>query len=227
MTEEFNAVVRNDTYDLVPPEPHQNVIVTKWIFTFKSLLNGVIDRYKARLVARDFNQQYGLYYTETFSPVIKTTTLHLVLDVAVSRSWLIRQLDVNNAFLQGMLTDEVYISQPPGFVDEDHPHHVCRLKKTLYGLKQALRAWYQELKSFLLSLGFNNSIADTSLFTYNHGSDLVYILVYVDDILVTGSNTHLITGIIYALANCFSLKDHGELSYFLGIETTHTSKDYI
>jgi len=131
-TDEFNAVTRNHTYDLVPPVPGQNVIDTKWIFTLKYLPNGNIDRYKARLVARGFNQKYGLDYAETFSPVIKSTTVRLVLEQAVRHDWCIRQLDVNNAFLQGTVQDEVYVSQPPGFVDQDRPHHVCRLRKAFY-----------------------------------------------------------------------------------------------
>lgn len=93
-----------------------------------------------------------------------STTLRLVLDVAVSNSWPVKQLDVNDAFLQGTLTEEVYMDQPPGFVDADKPDYVCRLHKAVYGLKQAPRAWYIELRTFLLSLGFQNSLADTSLF---------------------------------------------------------------
>lgn len=131
--------------------------------------NGQIDRYKARVVARGFNQRYGLDYAETFSPVINSTTVCLVLQHAVSNDWGIRQLDVNNAFLQGTLEDKVYVTQPPGFVDKDHPHHVCRLRKTLYGLKQAPRVWYEELKRTLLAAGFQNSTADTYLFIHNHG----------------------------------------------------------
>lgn len=222
-TDEFNAVTRNHTYDLVPPAPGQNVIDTKWIFTLKYLPNGQIDRYKARLVARGFNQKYGLDYAETFSPVIKSTTVRLVLEQAVRHDWCIRQLDVNNAFLQGTLQDEVYVSQPPGFVDQDRPHHVCRLRKALYGLKQAPRAWYEELKHTLLAAGFRNSVADTSLFVYTHGGHQVFILVYVDDIVVTGSSNALVDQFIHLLATRFSIKDLGNLSYFLGIEVTRTS----
>ena len=223
MSEEINAQIRNNTFELVPPAPYQNVISTKWIFTLKYLPNGVLDRYKARLVARGFNQQYGIDYAETFSPVVKSTTIRTVLQLAVSRSWPIKQLDVNNAFLQGTLSEEVYVSQPPGFVDKDRPHYVCRLKKALYGLKQAPRAWYQELKTFLCTAGFQNSIADTSVFIYVRGSDIVYVLVYVDDIIVTGSSTKLITSFIDALAARFSLKDPKDLCYFLGIEATRTA----
>lgn len=120
-------------------------------------------------MAKGYSQQHGRDYTETFSPVIKSTTIRLVVDVAISKSWPIKQLDVNNAFLQGTLEDEVYMEQPPGFVDSNNPTHVCRLHKAIYGLKQAPRAWYTELKNYLISLGFSNSLADTSLFVLQHG----------------------------------------------------------
>lgn len=121
------------------------------------------------MVAKGYNQQPDLDYSETFSPVIKSTTIRIVLGIAVDRDWPIRQLDVNNAFLQGTLKEDVYMVQPPGFIDGDRPDYVCHLKKALYGLKQAPRAWYLELRNFLLSVGFENSIADTSLFILKKG----------------------------------------------------------
>ena len=154
--------------------------------------------------------------------MVKSLTIRLVLQLAVSRAWQIKQFDVNNAFLQGTLSDEVYVSQPPGFVDKDRPHHVCRLRKALYGLKQAPRAWYQELQTFLCSLGFCNSLADTSVFVYNNAGRVVYCLVYVDDIIVTGSSDALVADFIAALSHRFSLKEPTDLEYFLGIEVTRT-----
>ena len=167
MCDEINAQLRNGTSELVPPERFQNIIGCKWVFTLKYKANGELDRYKARLVAKGFHQQHGHDFTEMFSPVIKPTTVRTVLHLAVTKGWTLRQIDVNNAFLQGPLDEEVYVTQPPGFVDQDRPHYVCRLKKALYGLKQAPRAWYQELRSYLLTQGFLNSTADTSLFTYH------------------------------------------------------------
>ena len=187
MTEEFNALVRNGTWVLVPRTRNQNIVGCKWVFRTKRLSDGSVDRYKARLVAKGFHQRPGVDYTETFSPVIKPTTIRLVLSLATSRGWPLRQVDVNNAFLQGRLYDEVYMIQPPGFVDSTKPDHVCRLHKALYGLKQAPRAWYHELKQFLIQLGFTNSKADTSLFVLHQHTYTLYILVYVDDIIITGS----------------------------------------
>lgn len=222
MCDEINAILKNGTYVLVPPEAWQNIIGGKWVFTIKYLPNGEIDRYKARFVAKGFHQRQGQDFSETFSPVIKATTIRSVLNVAVNKSWPSRQLDVNNAFLQGTLDDEVYVAQPQGFVDQDRPHYVCKLKKALYGLRQAPRTWYQEPRKHLISLGFTNSIADTSLFTLRVGHDCAYVLVYVDDMLITGSSAKIVQTCISSLASRFSIKDMGELRYFLGIEATHT-----
>ncbi|KAG7587359.1 GAG-pre-integrase domain [Arabidopsis thaliana x Arabidopsis arenosa] len=224
MSMEIDAFARNQTFDLVPRQPHFNVVGCKWIFKNKFQSNGSLDRCKARLVAKGYNQQYGHDYTDTFSPVIKSTTIRLVLDVAVSNAWPIQQLDVNNAFLQGTLTDEVYMEQPPGFVDTDNPSYVCRRNKAIYGLKQAPRAWYNELRNFLLTIGFVNSLADTSLFVLKVGNEFIYLLVYVDDILVTGSSKLGIQRILKLLAERFSVKDAEDLNYFLGIEAHRTSK---
>lgn len=221
---EYNAQLANHSWDLVPPpSPNVTIVGCRWLFTTKYNADGTEERPKGRLVAKGYNQRPGLDYAETFSLVVKSTTIRIVLGVAVERDWPIRQLDVNNAFLQGTLTDEVYMSQPPGFVDTDRPHYVCRLRKALYGLKQAPRAWYVELQTYLVSSGFVNSVSDTSLFILKHGKSVVYILVYVDDILVTGNDNALIQRILAAFAQRFSVKEHEELHYFLGIEAKRTS----
>lgn len=200
------------------------IVRCHWLFTTKYNPDDTVRRPKARLVANGNNQRPGLDYAETFSPVIKSSTIHIVLGVAVDCDWPIRQLDVNNAFLQGTMCDEFYMTQPSGFMDVDGPNHVCRLRKAMYRLKQAPRAWYVELQTFLLASGFTNSVSDTSLFILKHGKSLVYILVYVDDILVTGNRNKIIQITLNALAHRFSVKDHEELHYFLGIEAKRGTK---
>lgn len=224
MSSEYNAQLDNHTFELVPPPSNHRIIDTRWIHTIKYSPNGDVRRYKSRWVARGYNQEYGIDYGETFSPVVKSITIRLVLHLAVTNSWQLKQLDVNNAFLQGTLTDEVYVTQPPGFEDPDRPHHVCRLRKALYGLKQAPRAWYQELKTFLCQMGCYNSAADTSVFIYVADKHVLYILVYVDDIIVTGSSYTMISACINVLSSRFSLKDPTDLDYFLGIEVTRTTR---
>lgn len=134
------------------------------MFRIKSLPNGSIERYKARLIAKRFHQRPDVDFHETFSPVVKPTTVHTVLRLALQRHWAIRQLDVHNAFLNGTLQEEVFMVQPQGMSDPTFPDHVCRLKKAIYGLKQAPRAWYDALRSFLVGLGFVTSCTVPYLF---------------------------------------------------------------
>ncbi|GKU86988.1 hypothetical protein SLEP1_g1451 [Rubroshorea leprosula] len=218
MSDEFDALVRQGTWDLVPASPTQNVIGCKWVFRLKRGKNGEIERYKARLVAKGFHQRPGHDYSNTFSPVIKPTTIRTVFTIAVNQAWPIRQLDVNNAFLHGFVEEDLYMAQSAGFIDQNLPHHVCKLKKAIYGLKQAPRAWYTELKQFLLACGLVNSRSDCSLFIYNKSGIVLYVLVYVDDLLITGNSTAFISDLITKLGQKFSLKDLGELSLFLGVE---------
>ncbi|KFK29449.1 hypothetical protein AALP_AA7G135900 [Arabis alpina] len=145
MSEEFDSLLQHHTWDLTPRPKDHNVVGCRWVFRLKRLPNGAIHRYKARLVAKGFHQRPGIDYFDTFSPVIKPPSIRLVLSLAVSRNWTLRQLDVNNAFLQGHLQELVYMEQPPGFIDSEQPDHVCKLNKAIYGLKQAPRAWYNEL----------------------------------------------------------------------------------
>jgi hypothetical protein len=164
MTQEFEALISNGTWTLCPRPLRHNVIRNKWVYKIKQHPDGTIDRFKARLVAKGFEQQCGVDYMDTFSPVIKPSTIRIVLAMAVHFNWPIRQLDVSNAFLHGSLLEEVYMEQPHGFVDMEHPDFVCKLHKSIYGLKEAPRAWFNCLSNSLLDLGFTASLVDSSLF---------------------------------------------------------------
>ena len=139
MTEEFDALVTNGTWSLVPRPPRAHVVSGKWIFKHKFHSDGSLARYKARWVVRGYSQQQGIDFDETFSPVVKPATIRIVLSLAVSQSWPIHQLDVKNAFLHGTLAEVVYCRQPTGFIDSTRPEHICRLNRSLYGLMQASR----------------------------------------------------------------------------------------
>ncbi|KAJ0962982.1 hypothetical protein J5N97_028104 [Dioscorea zingiberensis] len=217
MNDEYGALMRNKTWHLVPGQQGKNVIDCKWVYRIKRKADGTVDRYKARLVAKGFKQRYGIDYEDTFSPVVKIATIRLVLSIAVSRGWCLRQLDVQNAFLHGVLEEEVYMKQPPGYEDPNVPFHVCKLDKALYGLKQAPRAWYARLSAKLQSLGFPMSKSDTSLFIYNKAGITIFILIYVDDIIVTSSSDKAVAALLQDLSSDFALKDLGDIHFFLGI----------
>lgn len=223
MGDEFTSIIRYHTWDLIPHDPSYKLIGSRWIFCTKRNPNGSVEWFKACLVAKGFHQRPGIDYQDTYSPVVKPTTSRIVLGVAVSKDWDIRQLDVNNVFLQGHLTEDVYMAQPTGFIDKDKPNHVCKLRKALYGLKQAPRAWYMEHKNFLLQSEFVNSVSDASLFTLNVAGVIIYVFVYVEDIVITGNNAAKVTDFISILSNRFSLKDQGHLSYFLGIKASRSA----
>jgi hypothetical protein len=159
---EYGALMKNKSWHLVPPMKGRNVVGCKWVYKIKRKQDGSLDRYKARLVAKGFKQRYGIDYDDTFSPVVKIATIHIVLSIVVSRGWNLRQLDVQNAFLHGYLEEEVYMQQLPGYEDPARSNYVCKLDKALYGLKQSPRALYSRLSSKLIALGFQASKADTS-----------------------------------------------------------------
>lgn len=218
MDSEFRALMSNQTWILVPNQGQENIIDSKWVFKTKYKADGSIERRKARLVARGFQQTTGLDFEETFSPVIKASTVRIILSIAVHLNWDIRQLDINNVFLNGHLKETVFMFQPEGYVDPAKPNHICKLSKAIYGLKQAPRAWFDSLKDALLNWGFQNTKSDSSLFILKGTDHTTFLLIYVDGIIVTGSNTKFLEAFIKKLNAVFSLKDLGQLHYFLGIE---------
>lgn len=218
MDEEYMALLKNKTWHLVSPKKGMNLIDCKWVYKIKRKADGTIDRYKARLVAKGFKQRYGIDYEDTFSPVVKATSIRLVLSIAISRGWNLRQLDIKNAFLHGVLEEDVFMRQPPGYEDKRMKDYICKLDKSLYGLKQAPRAWYSRLSEKLLQLGFQPSRADTSLFFYRKGDVVIFMLIYVDDIIVASSSAEATQALLKELQVDFPLKDLGNLHYFLGIE---------
>nr|GEV00723.1 copia protein [Tanacetum cinerariifolium] len=222
MTDEYNALIVNKTWLLVPRTSDMHVIRSMWIFKHKLNFDGSFERYKARLVGDGRSQQVGIDCEDTFSPIVKPATICTVLSLALSKSWAIHQLDVKNAILHGILNETIYMHQPMGFRDSSYPNHVCLLKKLLYGLKQASRAWYQRFAEFVSTIGFVDIKCDYSLFIYRRGRDVAYLLLYVDDIILTTSTTSLRKSLMACLSYEFAMKDLGPLSYFLGVAVSRT-----
>jgi hypothetical protein len=217
MRAEIDALEATHTWSLTELPPGKKPIGCKWVYKVKLNPDGSIERYKDRLVAKGYNQREGLDYTETFAPVAKMVTVRTLLAIAASCGWHLHQLDVNNAFLHGDLSEEVFTQLPPGFGRKGETR-VCKLNKSLYGLKQASRQWYAKLSSTLVIAGYKQSKADYSLFVRTHKDGITIVLVYVDDIIVVGNNLKQIQELKTYLGNCFKLKDLGVLKYFLGIE---------
>ncbi|CAL1402205.1 unnamed protein product [Linum trigynum] len=219
---EIEALVANGTWDLAFLPLGKKAIEAKWVFKVKYKPDGTVEHFKARLVAKGFTQLEGIDFHDTFAPVAKIVTVRVLIAVTVNRGWPLHQLDVNNAFLHGDLEEEVYMKLPPGF-GEPGDTRVCRLKKSLYGLRQASRNWYQKFILALAELGFKPSKADHSLLIYKHDNIFVAALIYVDDVILTGTDQAFITQVKTYLDKKFSIKDLGNLKYFLGIEVARST----
>lgn len=223
MQTELDALHHNHTWDLVPLPAGHKPIGSKWVFKKKYKSDGSLDRYKARVVAKGYTQVEGVDYQETFSPTAKLTTLRCLLTVAATRTWFIHQLDVQNAFLHGNLHEEVYMDPPPGLRRQGE-NLVCRHNKSLYGLKQASRTWFTTFSDAIQNAGYRQSKAYYSLFTKVQGTSITVILIYVDDILITGNNIQEMEQLKAFLLKRFRIKDLGDLKYFLGIEFARSKK---
>ncbi|GMI81878.1 hypothetical protein HRI_001857100 [Hibiscus trionum] len=227
---EYEALLSKETWTLVDLPADRIPIGCKWLFKIKHNSDGSIARYKARLVAKGFSQQAGFDYFETYSPVVKLVTVRILLSVALNNGWCLRQIDIDNAFLNGDLSEEVYMQQPPGFEQQSSHGNklVCKLQKSLYGLKQAPRAWFEKFRNHLVtSLKFTSSLADSSLYFRESNGNIVYIMVYVDDIVVTGNSATEVSLVIEDISKAFSLKDLGQLTYFLGMNIQSVSQGLI
>ncbi|RVX00633.1 Retrovirus-related Pol polyprotein from transposon TNT 1-94 [Vitis vinifera] len=228
MVDEMAALHSNGTWDLVVLPPGKSTVGCRWVYAVKVGPDGQVDRLKARLVAKGYTQVYGSDYGDTFSPVAKIASVRLLLSMAAMCSWPLYQLDIKNAFLHGDLAEEVYMEQPPGFVAQGESGLVCRLRRSLYGLKQSPRAWFSRFSSVVQEFGMLRSTADHSVF-YHHNSlgQCIYLVVYVDDIVITGSDQDGIQKLKQHLFTHFQTKDLGKLKYFLGIEIAQSSSGVV
>ena len=188
MQAELSSIECNGTWSLVPRPSKRKVIGVRWVFKSKFHADGSLDKHKARLVVKGYAQRIGIDFDETFAPTARITSIRVVLALAGHHGWPIYQMDVKSAFLNGDLQEEVYVEQPPGFLIAGKQDMVYMLHKALYGLKQAPRAWYQRIDSFFLKLGFHRSHADSNLYTLVDDGLIVVVIIYVDDLIITGSH---------------------------------------
>ena len=218
MIEEMDALTDNGTWDLVHLPARKKAIGFCLVFTMKVNLNGSIVWLKGRLVTKGYAQTYDVDYSDTFSPVAKMTFIMLFISLAATYNWDLHHLDINNVFLHGDLQEEVYMEQPPGFVAQGEIRRVCRLRKSLYGLKQSRHAWFGKFSQVIEEFGKQKSKFDHFVFYRNSSSGIILLVVYADDIVITGSDSKGISSLTSFLQGQFHTKDLGMLRYFLGIE---------
>lgn len=218
MQEEYNALMKNKTWTLEQLPPGKKAIGSKWTYKIKTDANGNIIKHKARLVAQGFSQKYGIDYDEVFAPVVKQATIRTLLTVAGVKKMQIKHIDIRTAFLNGDITEEIYMKQPEGYIETHKRNLVCRLHKSLYGLKQSARAWNTKLNSILVNNGFRRGSADQCLYTKKFENSYLYLLIYVDDILVACENEEGITHSENILQNSFEVTLLGNVTNFLGLQ---------
>ena len=221
MDVEYAAFIQRETWTLVPRPTDANVVSCKWVYSLKYNPDGSVARYKARLVARGFSQAYGLDYHETFSPVARLSSIRVLFSIALDQSWSLHQLDVSNAFLYGDLEEKVFMEQPPGYVAQGESSEVCLLKKAIYGLKQSPRAWFHKFSQLLFSYGFVSTISDPIVLRKRTAHGCVILAVYVDDIIITGSDDAEVAATKVYLAQHFVIRDLSPPRYFLGLEIAY------
>ncbi|GJY03213.1 retrovirus-related pol polyprotein from transposon TNT 1-94 [Tanacetum coccineum] len=194
------------------------IIGTKWMFRNKLDENGIVSRNKARLVAQGYNQQEGIDYDETYAPVARIESIRILLAYACALDFKLFQMDVKSAFLNGLINEEVYVAQPPGFIDFEKPNHVYKLKKALYGLKQAPKVWYDRLKAFLIKHEYKMRMVDNTLFTKKKSSNLIIVQIYVNDIIFGSTCQDMCDEFAKIMHDEFEMSMMGELNFFLGLQ---------
>ncbi|KAJ9562511.1 hypothetical protein OSB04_007671 [Centaurea solstitialis] len=218
MQEELLQFVLQHVWDLVDLPKGHRVIGTKWIFRNKTDERGIVIKNKARLVAQGYTQEEGIDYDDVFAPVARIEAIRLFLAFASYKGFKVYQMDVKSAFLYGTIDEEVYVCQPPGFEDLKYPDRVCKLRKALYGLHQAPRAWYDTLSSYLLEKNFERGVIDKTLFIKRTKTDMLIVQIYVDDIIFGSTKADMCKEFEELMHKKFKMSSMGELTFFLGLQ---------
>ncbi|KAL1225866.1 Retrovirus-related Pol polyprotein from transposon TNT 1-94 [Cardamine amara subsp. amara] len=220
---EIDSIMQNHTWIITDLPQGFRALGCKWIFKTKLKTDGLIDKYKARLVVQGFRQKEGLDFFDTYSPVTRITSIRMLIGISALRGLEIHQMDVKTAFLNGDLEEEIYMKQPEGFVVPGQEHKVCRLVKSLYGLKQAPKQWHEKFDNVMMSNGFNINECDKCIYIKVTPSGYILLCLYVDDMLIIGSNNDIIQQTKNMLSSQFDMKDMGLADVILGIKITRTS----
>ena len=218
MKSEMESMYENQVWTLVDLPNDRKAVENKWIFKKKTDADGNVTVYKARLVAKGFRQVQGIDYEETFSPVAMLKSVRIMLAIAAFFDYEIWQMDVKTAFLNGHIEEELYMVQPKGFVDPKDADKVCKLQRSIYGLKQASRSWNLRFDEVIKGFGFVQTYGEACIYKKVSGSSVAFLVLYVDDILLIGNDIEFLNSIKGYLNNSFSMKDLGEASYILGIK---------
>ena len=217
MKSEMDSMYANQVWTLVDPPEGIVPIGCKWVFKRKIGKDGKVETYKARLVAKGYTQKQGLDYEETFSPVAMVKSIRIMLAIAAYYDYEIWQMDVKTAFLNGFIEENIYMEQPQGFVSANDSHKVCKLHRSIYGLKQASRSWNIRFDDTIKSFGFVKNPDEPCVYKLVKDHAITFLILYVDDILLMGNDVGLMTDVKLWLSNTFSMKDLGEATYILGI----------
>ncbi|KAL5515273.1 hypothetical protein EMCRGX_G000418 [Ephydatia muelleri] len=209
--------MQNETWECVELPKGRKPVGCKWVFKAKRGSDGKVQRFKARLVAKGFTQKHGIDYDETFSPVVRFTSVRTLLAFAVQNGMMVHQIDVVTAFLNGTLEEEIYMEQPPGYIKKGEEHLVCKLKKSIYGLKQSPRCWNMVFNEYMTSLSYEQCAAHPCVLVRTEGTETTIIAVYVDDLIIIAKNPETMERIKGSLTERFKMKDLGKLHYCLGI----------
>ena len=222
---EYDLLMSSSTWELVDIPTGRKPIDYKWIFKVKKGSDGSVQRYKARLVAKGFAQKYGVDYDETFAPVVRYSSIRTLLAFAIQNDMLIHQMDAVTAFLNGTLEEEIYMKQPPGYVQKGKEHLVCKLNKSLYGLKQSPRCWNKAFREYMDSINSTQSTADPCIFIKTGDTrDITIVAVYVDDLTIVTKTTEKMAEIKSDLMLKFKMNDLGKLHHCLGMTIEHDEK---
>lgn len=221
MNQEISSINKNETWEICNLPKDRKAIGCKWLFTMKNNEKGEPIRFKARLVAQGFSQKFGTDYNQTFAPVAKQSTFRLLLSIASKENYIAKHLDIKTAFLYGKLNETIFMKQPPGFELEGKENQVCQLQRSLYGLKQAPLCWNNEINNHLIKMNFERTISDPCLYyRKDENNDEMFVLIYVDDILIISNSNDKIEEFKIQISNIFEIHDLGEAKCYLGIQIT-------